>query len=369
LFKVASDVNPKTEALLKTEGLCRRYGQTAAVDHVSFEVRKGEFFSLLGPSGCGKSTTLRLVAGLEEPDGGEIWLNGEMMFCAENHVFVPAEKRNIGLVFQSYAVWPHMTVQENISYPLEIRRCSKGERRKRTLDVLELVGLGGLEKRYPSQLSGGQQQRLALARSLVYEPSLLLLDEPLSNVDAKLREQLRIELRKLQQTVGVTILYVTHDQTEALSLSHRIAIMNGGRIEQIGTPEEIYKNPVSFFVQEFVGRLITFKGKVVDQNGGKFVELGDRELIRAEGDMIAKPAEYVRVAVRPEDIQLYTNEREAQFDFITGTVADVSYVGSHYECAVVAAGEEFVLEVPATHRLKKGESIRLRLKGLKTWAV
>jgi len=262
-----------------------------------------------------------------------------------------------------------MTVEGNMSYPLEIRRHAKDERRKRIREVLGLVGLGGLEGRYPSQLSGGQQQRLALARSLVYEPSLLLLDEPLSNVDAKLREQLRVELRKLQKAVGVTILYVTHDQTEALSLSQRIAIMRSGKIEQIGGPEEIYTNPANFFVQNFVGRLLTFRGQIVNRNGGKFVALGDREFIRAGKDLMAQPAEYVRVAVRPEDIQLYKNEHEAQFDVLKATVADLSYVGSHYECVVIAAGEEFILEVPAAQKPEKGQTLWLCLNGVKTWAT
>ena len=259
------------QTLLRLEKVRRCYGSTLAVDQVSFQVAKGEFFSLLGPSGCGKSTTLRLIAGLEESDSGEIWLNGRLIASPERGILVPAEKRNIGLVFQSYAVWPHMTVAQNVVYPLEVRRWDTAKIRRRVGEVLELVGLAGLEQRRPAQLSGGQQQRLALARSLAYEPDLLLLDEPLSNVDAKLREHLRFELKRLQQSVGVTIVYVTHDQTEAMSMSHRIAIMNHGHIEQIDCPEAIYKDPASFFVQNFVGRLITFEGKV-KENGSKKIE-------------------------------------------------------------------------------------------------
>ena len=250
------------KVILKIDQLCRDYGTLRVVDRLSFEVFNGEFFSLLGPSGCGKSTTLRLIAGLEEPDGGEICLKDEVVASSRDGRFVPAERRNIGLVFQSYAVWPHMTVKQNVSYPLELRRWKKDKIHGRIEQVLEAVGLSGFADRRPTELSGGQQQRLALARCLAYEPDLLLLDEPLSNVDARLREQLRLELKRIQQSMGVTIVYVTHDQSEAMALSHRIAVMQSGKIEQIGTPEEVYTRPATFFVQNFVGRLITFQGRL-----------------------------------------------------------------------------------------------------------
>ena len=213
IHTVSTDKN----AILKIDGLCRDYGTSRVVDRLSFEVYDGEFFSLLGPSGCGKSTTLRLIAGLEEPDDGEISLKGQVVASSRKRLFVAAERRNIGLVFQSYAVWPHMTVKENISYPLELRRWQKARIDKKVDQMLAAVGLSGLAERRPTELSGGQQQRLALARCLAYEPDLLLLDEPLSNVDARLREQLRLELKRIQQSIGVTIVYVTHDQSEAMS--------------------------------------------------------------------------------------------------------------------------------------------------------
>ena len=367
IIGIAFDVSAKKQAWLKAEGLGRRYGSTLALDHVSFEVIEGEIFSLLGPSGCGKSTTLRLIAGLEEPDAGEIWLNGELIASPERGILVPAERRNMGLVFQSYAVWPHMTVAENIFYPLEVRRWDKARIKGRTAEILELVGLTGLEQRRPSQLSGGQQQRLALARSLAYELDLLLLDEPLSNVDAKLREQLRFELKRLQQSVGITIVYVTHDQTEAMSMSHRIAIMNHGHIEQIGQPEAIYKNPSSFFVQSFVGRLITFEG-TVKQNG----PVKEIELACGSSVVLVEPATVpadrkLKIAVRPEDIEIRTTEREPGAGEIPGVVVDVSYIGSRYECAVSAANAEFVLETAPHSKPQRGQRVMLRLNEMKFW--
>lgn len=355
------------EVLLQVEDLYRHYGAVAAVDHVDFAVFKGEFFSLLGPSGCGKSTTLRLLAGLEEPDGGEIRLQGEIIVSGQKGIFIAAERRNIGLVFQSYAVWPHMTVRQNVAYPLEVRRWSRREIERRTGQVLELVGLCGLESRRPTELSGGQQQRLALARSLVYEPDLLLLDEPLSNVDAKLREQLRVELKKLQQSIGITIVYVTHDQGEAMALSHRIAVMNRGRIEQVGEPEEVYKYPATFFVQNFVGRLIPFAGRLAEKDSRTFVELPGNCLVEIHDQRAIPSGGEVCLAVRPEDIEIRINSREPGESAVVGTVQDVAYVGGRYECAIKAAGAEFVLDMPASLKLARGQTVTLNLKEATVW--
>jgi ABC-type Fe3+/spermidine/putrescine transport system ATPase subunit len=355
------------EVLLRVERLRRRYGTAVAVDNVGFEVFRGEFFSLLGPSGCGKSTTLRLLAGLEEPDSGEIHLKGEVIVSDRDGVFVAAEQRHIGLVFQSYAVWPHMTAFQNVTYPLEVRRCSRQEIKRKAGQALELVGLAGLAHRRPAELSGGQQQRLALARSLVYEPDLLLLDEPLSNVDAKLREHLRVELKKLQQSIGITIVYVTHDQTEAMALSHRLAVMNRGRIEQIGSPEEVYKEPATFFVQNFVGRLITFEGSLAERSSQKVVELpGQHSIVVRDGGAIPNGRE-VRVGVRPEDVEIEPCAGEPGVHGLPGTVQDVAYVGGRYECAIQAVGSEFVLDMPASVRLAKGQTVTLRLKEAMVW--
>lgn len=237
-------------------------GVKVAVNGVSFDLQEGEFFTLLGPSGCGKTTTLRSIAGLEKPTSGSISIDGNLVF--RDKVLVPANRRQLGMVFQSYAVWPHMSVFDNVAFPLEVsdRRPSKKEISDRVHEALELVDLGEVPKRMATALSGGQQQRLSLARALVRKPKLLLLDEPLSNLDAKLRERMRSELRVIQQQIGITTLFVTHDQTEALSMSDRVAVMNDGRIEQVGNPEQVYHDPASAFVADFIGGANMFEGTV-----------------------------------------------------------------------------------------------------------
>jgi iron(III) transport system ATP-binding protein len=362
-------VSADKKVILKIDQLCRDYGTSRVVDRLSFEVFNGEFFSLLGPSGCGKSTTLRLIAGLEEPDGGEIRLKDEVVASSRDRRFIPAERRNIGLVFQSYAVWPHMTVKQNVSYPLELRRWKRDEIHRRIEQVLDAVGLSGLADRRPTELSGGQQQRLALARCLAYEPDLLLLDEPLSNVDARLREQLRLELKRIQQSMGVTIVYVTHDQSEAMALSHRIAVMQSGKIEQIGTPEEVYTRPATFFVQNFVGRLITFQGRLRKKGSQQVAELLDRTELTINVNNELAEHENVCIAVRPESIEILADGSAVNSANIKGKVRDLAYVGGHYECAIEAAGTEFVLAVPSSFTAKKGETLTLRLKDTTVWPL
>src|SRR5512145_2141694 len=237
-----------------------------AAEEVSFEVPAGKLFALLGPRGCGKTTTLRSIAGLEKPRAGEISVGGTLIYSARNNVFVPPNRRGLGMVFQSYAIWPHMTVFENAAFPLQVarKRTSKSDIRNRVLRVLKTVALDDMAEREATKLSGGQQQRLALARALVMEPSLLLLDEPLSNLDAKLRERMRFELKRLQRELGITTVYVTHDQSEALALSHSIAVMNAGRIEQLGSPREVYERPRNQFVADFIGTTNFVNGTVKD---------------------------------------------------------------------------------------------------------
>src|SRR5437773_8359090 len=246
-------------------------GGVRAVEDVSFTVEEGQFYTLLGPSGCGKTTTLRCVAGLERTDEGRIVVDGRIVSSHSPNVFVPPHKRDIGMVFQSYAIWPHMTVFENVAFPLRVskQRVSRSEISRRVEEALSLVELGGYGGRMATQLSGGQQQRLALARALVREPKLLLLDEPLSNLDAKLRERMRFELRELQRRLRITTLYVTHDQIEALSMSNVIAVMNAGVIVQEGAPREIYLQPKSKFVANFIGSTNQLAGRVarIDGNG------------------------------------------------------------------------------------------------------
>ena len=295
--------------MIRVQELAKLYvggeGEVHGVDGISFNVAEGEFFTLLGPSGCGKTTTLRCVAGLERPDAGSIELGGEVV--ASDRRYVPTHRRNIGMVFQSYAVWPHMTVFQNAAFPLRISRgqLKEPQLRQRVHEVLEMVGLGAFEDRMATQLSGGQQQRLSLARAIVREPKVLLLDEPLSNLDAKLRERMRAELSIIQQRLGLTTLFVTHDQTEALSMSDRIAVMNRGRIEQVGTPREVYLEPASEFVAGFIGNTNLIRGTVVG--------LPDHETARVRtpmGEIDARrsgavtTADEVALAIRPEDIDL-----------------------------------------------------------------
>ena len=284
------------------ENLVKKFKEVIAVDHVSFEVDDGELLTLLGPSGCGKTTTLRCIAGLEEPDKGSIYFDGSIV--ASEKVSLPPEKRDIGMVFQSYAVWPHMTVFDNIAYPLKLRKMSKSEIKERVSVILDIVRLSGLEGRYPSQLSGGQQQRVALARALVYNPKVLLLDEPLSNLDAKLRESMRLELKEIQKKLRVTTIYVTHDQIEAITLSDKIVILDKGKIQQIGRPKEIYEKPANRFVADFIGFSNLIEGKIVsidEKNGLAFVETPLGKLICYNTLNLSEGTSVV-VAIRPENI-------------------------------------------------------------------
>src|SRR5215470_15049655 len=301
-----------TETVLSLDRVTKLFGTTRAVDEVSLSVRRGEVFTLLGPSGCGKTTTLRLVAGLEHPDEGEITLRDRVVASARRLLFLAPILRNLGMVFQSYAVWPHMTVFENVAYPLRLRGAPRPVLREKVERILDLVGLRGLSERPGTLLSGGQMQRLALCRALVYEPDLLLLDEPFSNLDAKLREQMRVELKLLQRRLGLTVLFVTHDQIEALSLSNRIAVMHRGRAEQIGSPRSLYEAPASAFVRDFLGQTVLLRGRVAKRLPGEpsaaiVVEL-DGALAgcslagrAAPGIALAAGAD-AHVAIRPEDI-------------------------------------------------------------------
>src|SRR2546426_236624 len=246
--------------VLRLDGVTKVFGAVRALDGASLEVERGEIFTLLGPSAYGKTATLRLVAGLEHPDAVEIARRGRVVASVARRVFVAPHKRNLGMVFQSYAIWPHMNVFENVAYPLRLRGVKRSVVAEKVTRVLDLVGLAGLDERGATLLSGGQMQRLALCRALVYEPDLLLLDEPFSNLDAKLREQMRVELKLLQRRLGITVLFVTHDQIEALSLSDRIAVMQRGRVEQVGAPRELYERPASAFVRDFLGQTVILRG-------------------------------------------------------------------------------------------------------------
>jgi ABC-type Fe3+/spermidine/putrescine transport system ATPase subunit len=350
-------------AVLEFRGVSKRFQAVNAVDGVSFAIFSGEIFTLLGPSGCGKTTTLRLAAGLEEPDGGEILINGAPVAASERGLFLPPEKRRLGMVFQSYAIWPHLTVFENVAFPLRVRRQPNDSIRQRVAQVLESVGLAGLSERGATQLSGGQQQRVALARALVYEPALLLLDEPLSNLDAKLREQMRFELRALQRSLRLTILYVTHDQTEAMTLSDRIAVVHRGRLEQMGKPEEVYEKPANSFVADFLGRTIVLDGTLKKSAQGHWVELADGTRIAVDSYQLDSlpDGSSVRLSARPEDIQILP-AAEAGRNQLAAVVEQVDYLGDRFEYHVRAAGAQLVLSAPKRERYGPGSKIRLSME-------
>ena len=320
---------------IHVESLVKTFGEQRALDDVGFAVAEGELFTLLGPSGCGKSTTLMSIAGFQQPDSGRIAVGDTTFFDAARRLSVPAERRNLGIVFQSYAVWPHMTVFDNLAFPLRVRKLKRSEIRTRVREVLELVEMTPLEQRYPHQLSGGQQQRVALARALVYSPSVLLLDEPFSNLDAKLRERARTWVKDLQRTLGLTTIFVTHDQDEALSMSDRVLVMNQGQVLQVGTPEEIYRRPTSRFVAEFVGRVNLISGRVERADGSKVVLAVDgtthRLAVATDGD--APVDSQLTVAVRPEAVLLAPPRDGAANGTNTWetTVHAVAFLGDHYE--------------------------------------
>jgi iron(III) transport system ATP-binding protein len=316
--------------VLRVEGLYTEYPNekgeiVKAAQDVTFEVPEGQLFTLLGPSGCGKTTTLRSIAGLEKPRLGEIAVKDRVVYSSAKGIFVTPNRRGFGMVFQSYAIWPHMNVFENTAFPLQVgdRRYSRNEIRDKVMRVLKAVQLDHLADREATKLSGGQQQRLALGRALVMEPQLLLLDEPLSNLDAKLREKMRFELKRLQRELRITTVYVTHDQSEALALSHEIAVMNEGRIQQVGSPRDVYERPVNAFVADFVGSTNFLDGSVLGPEGGDGryrvrTEIGDVSVLGTE---LLRAEEKVLVSVRPEDVGLSesrpnaaTNVWQAQVD-------------------------------------------------------
>lgn len=352
-----------SKVILNVQDLNKSYGGVRVLDQVSFDVYESEILVLLGPSGCGKSTTLRLLAGLERPDSGAVRLRNKTIVDSQSGLFTPPEKRNMGMVFQAFAVWPHMTVEDHVAFPLLVRRCSKGEIAEKVRKSLEFVGLGGLEKRLSTQLSGGQQQRLALARALVYEPDILLLDEPLSNLDAQLRQQMRLELKNLQRQLGTTFVFVTHDQDEAMTLAHRVALMRNGKIEQLGTPDEVYESPNSLFVHSFLGTSIRFEGRWMQDRQGPCVQLSDRYRLRlssdGDGGTTTPAASQALVALRPENLQIVSEKREPKENEIEAEVRDVINLGDRYELALKGCDAEFVLEVSKRVRVRAGEIILL----------
>jgi ABC-type Fe3+/spermidine/putrescine transport system ATPase subunit len=359
---------------LEVRNLVKIFGKLTAVDNVSFKVEQGEVVTLLGPSGCGKTTTLRMVAGFERPNSGDVEIAGRTVVSTSRRIHVPPERRDIGMVFQSYAIWPHMTVFENVAFPLKVRRVNRREIKERVEKTLELVGLASFSDRPAILLSGGQQQRVSLARALVYSPSILLLDEPLSNLDAKLREQMRIELKRLQQQLGFTVLFVTHDQIEAMSLSTRLAVMNRGHIEQLGPPQEVYERPQTPFVEDFLGRILRFRGTVTERQPDyqvvEFDGLKDCRVRVSEGAETAAVGNKVLVAVRPEDVRVESDRAPGHGNVIPCDVENVLHLGREYELVLRVADRLCTITVPRESGSQPGQTIGLHLPAehLRVWA-
>ena len=344
---------------LAIEGLVKEFqGGVRAVDDVSLTIREGEFVTLLGPSGCGKTTTLNCVAGLERPDAGRIAVGTTVLTDIARRVVLPPERRDLGMVFQSYALWPHMTVHDNLAFGLRLRKVPRAEMAKRITETLELVELGELGKRYPYQLSGGQQQRVALARAVVAQPRVLLLDEPLSNLDAKVRERARFWLRDLQRRLGITAVYVTHDQAEALAISDRVAVMSAGRVLQYAPPSDIYERPSSRFVAEFIGRSSFLRGEVIRVAGGRAdVRLaGSGTIVSAATAVDTAVGDHVVLAVRSERIDMH-GENAAE-NIVRARIKSFVYAGAEYE---------YILDTPegelraSSQRAVPGPDVNLHL--------
>ena len=337
-------------ATVNIQNVTKAFGDNVVLREFNATFRDGEFITLLGPSGCGKTTMLRIIAGFEKPTRGEVYIDGTLV--SGGKTFVPPEKRGIGMVFQSYAVWPHMNVFDNVAYPLTIRHVSKAEIKASVERVLGIVHLSQYAERFPNQLSGGQQQRVALARALVAEPKLLLLDEPLSNLDAKLRESMRFEIKEIQRKLGITVVYVTHDQTEAMAMSDRIFLINRGDIQQCGTPQEIYNSPVNQFVADFLGNVDFFKGEAGD--GRIIFPAMDGQSIPYDGPRTGK----IDVAIRPENFFF------AEDGILHGVLETQYYLGDVDDCRV-RVGETLVRVITNGYEyqnLKEGQPVRLGVR-------
>ena len=353
------------EATVRIDHLDKHFGPETAVLDFNILIEPGEFVTLLGPSGCGKTTTLRCVAGLERPDAGEIHIGDKLVASHDKEIYLNPEERNIGMVFQSYAVWPHMTVFDNVAYGLKVRRASKEETRKKTMNALELVGLDQQADRYATKLSGGQRQRVALARAIVYEPNVILFDEPLSNLDAKLRETMRDEIVRLQKEVGITYIFVTHDQSEALVMSDRVVVMDKAVIQQVGNPQDIYANPANSFVANFIGVTSLLEGKIIARDGN----ICDLEIlankdkgsfrIQAAGAPNVTAGENVYISLRPEDVLLHVNEPTGtdNGNVVEAKVIDTVYLGSFLECRVDVNGHEVNIQIDHFEQLSNNQTV------------
>jgi iron(III) transport system ATP-binding protein len=348
----------------------RRFGDVAAVDGVDLAVESAEFVTLLGPSGCGKTTTLRMVAGLERNDTGSIAIGERVVSDAAAGLFVPPDHRKLGMVFQSYAIWPHMTVFDNVAYPLSVRHAPRAEIRDKVMKALALVEMERYADRPAPALSGGQQQRVAIARALVFEPEVLLLDEPLSNLDARLRAQMGDEFRALQRRLKITTIYVTHDQEEAMALSDRVVVMQKGRILQIGAPETVYRQPASRDVATFFGTPNLIEARVTacrPADGGYVLSVEGGECRAAQS---FKPGEMVLLMVRPEDVTLADGSATANGQLAwTGKVVDGTFRGPRRTLGVQTAHQRFTVDCPATRAARVGDAVTLLVDAGNAWAL
>jgi ABC-type Fe3+/spermidine/putrescine transport system ATPase subunit len=343
-------------AVLRIDHVSKQFHNTLAVDDVSLNVRTGELLALVGPSGCGKTTLLRMIAGLENPDTGRIALGGTQLFNTTPYLCVPTHQRQIGMVFQNYALWPHMTVAQNVAYPLRVRGAGKQEQHRAVISVLKQVRLAGYGRRYPHQLSSGEQQRAALARALVMRPRILLLDEPLSNLDAHLREDMGNELQRIQQETRITVIHVTHDQVEAMTLADRIVVMERGSVVQAGHPEEVYRQPRNRFVASFIGISNLLECPIAGSNGRTTALLPDGSRAAIER-LQGQATETVTLSIRPEDIALSRNRRG-----VLGKILDIAYQGNivHYRLSV--GGADFRVQAASGSHFKVGDEVRLRIR-------
>jgi spermidine/putrescine ABC transporter ATP-binding subunit len=347
-----------SDYMIELRNVTKRYGSIVANDSINLGIRRGELMTLLGPSGCGKTTSLRCITGHNIPDEGEVWID------AQNVTHVPTHKRELGMVFQNFALFPHMTVFDNVGFPLMIRRLDKEERRERVMEALRLIRMEEYASHYPRQLSGGQQQRVGLARALVYRPKVLLLDEPLSNLDAKLREEMRFEIRDLIDRLGITAVYVTHDQSEALALSDRVAVMNRGHIEQVGTPDEIYDYPQSRFVADFIGLSDFIEGTVGVVHAEKetaVIGAGGLEVsVFATPEM--SPGQRVLFFIRPNNIDLLPASHAEEANVFPGVVDKMTYLGDRNDYRIlVGEGLQLRVQTDGKVRFDESENVKVRL--------
>ncbi|WP_421089357.1 ABC transporter ATP-binding protein [Pseudochrobactrum sp. MP213Fo] len=348
---------------IRFDKVSKAFGSLTVVDNLDLSIQKGEFVSMLGPSGSGKTTLLMLLAGFERPTGGTVSVDGKRIDQ------LPPHKRNMGVVFQNYALFPHMTIAENVAFPLKMRNISTSEIQDRVKRVLDMVQLGAMLERKPSQLSGGQQQRVALARALVFEPEVVLMDEPLGALDKQLRERMQLDIRELHHRLGLTIVFVTHDQSEALTMSDRIAVFNRGKIEQIGTPSQIYDHPSSQFVAEFIGETNLLNGKVSSQKNGLMqIRLANGQDIHVDADAPLQSGQDIRLSLRPERLRL--NIADTSGNNMAATVRDIVYHGDHLRVVLDFAGQSLITKADRHFQsLKIADQVTLSFAPADCWPI